>query len=119
MSALRLSSRKWVRVLGLAVAGYGVAWFITHFVGVRSVYHAAKARMPITSEFADTDVPHRVRGSADSPVYFCRAVAYGPFLVRADFGWQTESLSGDGGSDLYFWFFGYTARIWELDHWMS
>jgi len=118
MFASRLFSRRWLRVFCCVVAFYICFWFVTHFVGVGSVYHTVKAGMPITPQFAYTDVQRRVRGSTFDPIYFCQAVAYGPFLVRADYGWQSGPLSGDGGSDFYLWFFGYTSRIWKLDHWM-
>ena len=46
-------------------------------------------------------------------------LAYAPFLVHADYGWQKGPLSGGGGSALYFWFLGRSCRICELSHWAS
>ena len=111
--------RRGLQIFGGIVALYVFFWFVTHFFGVPNVYHTVKSSMPITASFAYTDVPRRVRGSTDGPIYFCRAIAYAPFLVRGDYGWQSGPLSGEGGSSLYLWFCGYTLRIRELEHWMS
>jgi hypothetical protein len=114
-----MNTRKGVRAVGIVAGGYVALWFVTHFVGVREVYHAAVATMPISPRDAYTDVPRRVKTATNGPIYFCRATAYAPFLVRADWGWHTGPLSGDGGSTLYLWFFGRTYRVRELDHWSS
>jgi hypothetical protein len=106
-------------VLGAFVAGYILLWFLTHFVGMPSVYHAVIGGMPATSSFAYTDVPRRVRTTGDDPIYFCRAVAYAPFLVRADYGWRSGRSAAEGGSALYIWFFGRSFRVRELEHWRS
>ena len=54
-----------------------------------------------------------------TPIRFCRAVAYAPFLVHGSYGWRSGSLGGQGGSALYLWFFGATLRVHELSCWMS
>lgn len=119
MPALRWVTRKRLIVLGAIAAGYILIWCITHFVGVPSVYRTVEDSMPITAEFHYTDVRRKASGGTDWPRYYCYTVAYAPFLVRADYGWQSGSLSGDGGSGLYLWLPGYTVRIVELGHWSS
>jgi hypothetical protein len=89
------------------------------FVGVTTVSHTVVASMPIRSGWSYTDVARNVRTGKRLPIYYCRAVAYAPFVVRADYGWQSGPLSGDGGSALYLWLFGSVFRIRELDHWAS
>ena len=58
-----------------------------------------------------------VHGS--SPGGWSSTLAYAPFLIHADYGWQKESVPGGGGSAMYFWFFGWSGRICELSHWAS
>jgi hypothetical protein len=119
MNGPRWFRRKTLRIFGGMAGLYVCCWFVTHFAGVPSLWRAVTASMPVTSSFAYTDVPRRVRGGTDGPIYFCRATAYAPFLVRADYRWRSGPLSGSGRSALYLWFFGYTSRVRELEHWAS
>ena len=111
--------RTWARFLCLFLALYLVLWELTHLAGIPTVYRAAKSSLPINDSYAYSDVPRRVKSETNGPIYFCRATAYAPFLVRADYGWRTGSQSGGGGSTLYLWFLGSTFRIHELEHWTS
>jgi hypothetical protein len=115
----QIFSRKWVRVTAWVITVYIVLWFVTHFFGVPEVSHVVKRRMPIDKTYDYTDVKKNVKGSKGQPTYFCRATAYAPFLVRGDYAWQAAPLIGEGGSNLYLWFFGWTVRIYELEHWLS
>jgi len=117
MTAVR-SRRTWLRLLG-AFAIYFVLWELTQLAGMPAVYRMVRAGMPIDSSYAYTDVARRVKTAASGPMYYCRATACAPFVVRADYGWQSGQLRGDGGSALYLWFFGLIARIGEFNHWAS
>ncbi len=90
---------------GVVAAGlYCSLWFFTHLFGAHQVRSCAIQAM---------NVPK------GTPVVSCSTRAYAPFLIRADYGWQSGPVYGDGGSALYLWFFGRSFRIWELDHWAS
>lgn len=119
MAPSRNIRRKSLRFLALFVVLYLGLWEFTHLAGMPTVYRTVKASLPVDSSYAYTDVPRRVKSGTNGRIYYCRAIVYAPFLVRADYGWQTGSLSRDGGSALYLWFFGFTSRIRELDHWAS
>jgi hypothetical protein len=65
------------------------------------------------------DVSYGAPGKSKGLVYYCRASAYAPFLVRADYVFVSGPLLGDGGSSFYFWGFGAVIRICEFQHWMA
>jgi hypothetical protein len=119
MATSRNIKGKWLRFLTLFIVLYFALWELTHLVGMPTVCRTVKASLPVDSSYAYTDVSRRMKSKTNGPIYYCQATAYAPFLVRADYGWQSGSLSGDGGSALYFWFFGFTSRIREIEHWAS
>jgi hypothetical protein len=95
---------------------YAALWFLTGYAGLADVRRTVLATMQIPPNSTDiSDGRNEVVG----PVHYCTVRAYAPFLVRADYGWQRGKLSGDGGSALYVWIYGFRFRLRELDHWMS
>jgi hypothetical protein len=117
MAAVR-SKRTWFWLL-CAVAVYLVLWELTQLAGMPAVDRMVRAGMPIDSSYAYTGIPRQVKHATTGPIYYCRATAYAPFLVGVEYGWQSEALRGDGGTTMYFWFFGLTTRIGETEHWAS
>lgn len=111
--------RKWLWRAGLLAALYAVLWEFTHLAGMPTVYRSVIAGLPIDASYAYTDVPGIVKSGKRGPVYFCRATACAPFVVRVDYGWQSGSRPPGGGSALYLWFFGITSRIHEIECWGS
>src|SRR5216110_2504873 len=105
------------KVLVVLLATVIFSWLLTQFIGAPQVHRAAVATMPITPSFTEISraTPQHVTG----PIYYCSAVAYAPFLVRADYGWHAGGETGDGASAFYLWIFGLTFRLHEFGHWMS
>lgn len=112
------SRRRWLRLFGVAAA-YLLLWELTQLVGMPAVVRKVRTSMPINSSSNYTDVLRNVKSATNGPIYFCRATAYAPFVVRAEYGWHGGPLIGDGGTSLYFWFFGFTTHIKEPAHWVS
>lgn len=97
---------------------YVVLWALTYFVGGEQLRTLSVGAMNLPNGLVGfTEVPLDHSVHVGSRVYFCRALAYGPFVVRIDHGWATGPLSGDGGSELYVWVPGVKLRIYELGHW--
>lgn len=115
-SVLRKVKRPGKLLMTLAVIGIAVSVGVAstaHF-GTRTVKRRAIADMNPPSGIEESD------GAAHSaPYYYCTVQTYGPFLVRAEYGWQIGPLSGRGGSAMYIWFFGWTKRMAELETWDS
>ena len=111
--------RSWPRLLGFAVAGYLLLWEFTQLAALPAVYRRVTASMPINASFSETDVAWKVKSGTSRPAYYSWATAYGPFVVRADYGWRSGPLRGGGGSTLDFWFFGLTLRIRVIEHWAA
>jgi hypothetical protein len=113
------SRRRKVRNRIFAFAAvYGLLWAVTAIFGVpktRAIALRAEGEIP-----ADwTDVSYAPAQHSKGPVYYCRASAYAPFLVRADYRFVSGPLLGDGESAFYFWGFGAVFRIFEFQHWMA
>jgi hypothetical protein len=66
-----------------------------------------------------TEVSEVHKASHSGRIFYCRAFAYAPFVVRVDHGWADGPLSGDGGSELYLWMPGAKLRFYELEHWAT
>ncbi len=105
------------KILGLVLAAIIFLGLLTEFIGAPQVHKVVVATMPIKPSFTEIsrDNTQRVAG----PVYYCSAVAYAPFLVRVDYGWNAGGETGGGASAFYFWIFGITFRVHEFGHWMS
>lgn len=111
-----LATRRKLLLIGAAALIYSGLWFLTHQFGAPQVRAIAAAAMQHSPYYTEAPLPtNRFSGRS----YWCSTRAYAPFLVYADYGWQDRPLYGDGGSVLYFWFFGRTFRIRELEHWAS
>jgi len=114
-----LSRRRRLRNRILAFAGiYGLLWASTAIFGVLKTRAVALGSMGEISTDS-VDVSYGTTMKSKGPVYYCRASAYAPFLVRTDYGFVSRPLRGDGGSVLYFWGFGAVFRIWEFQHWIA
>jgi hypothetical protein len=98
---------------------YVVLWALTYFVGGTQLRTLSVGTMNLPNGltgFTEVSQVHSV--SVGGRAYFCRAFAYGPFVVRVDHGWATaEPLRGDYGGELYVWVPGVKLRIYELGHW--
>ena len=94
-------SKKRLICLIVVLSSCAAFWFSTRAFGVPQVRSIVVADM-------------RVPANA---THYCSCSVYAPFIVIADYGWHGGTLSGDGGRDLYFWFFGSATRIRELKHW--
>ena len=109
-----LTRRRLLALSAAFVILYGGLWYLTDRIGTAQVRAFAVETMHIPSNDADdTHAGRRTPG----PGYVCLSRAYGPFVVRADYGRHGGPLSGDGGSAVYLWFFGHIGRIRELDRW--
>lgn len=105
--------RRALLIVGIAFAlCIGVA--MTAFFGKAMVKERAVADMNLAS-----GVRERTGAVSSLPHYYCSARTYGPFVVRADYGWHSGPLSGKGGSAIYIWVFGWTKRVIELQEWAS
>jgi hypothetical protein len=94
----------------------GLLWLLTQLVGTNHVRESVFRSLGLVGgpgEFAGKD---QVVG-ADGRTYYCRAAAYGPFIVHVDFGRGAGSLSGEGGRAWYFWPMGEPKLIRETEHW--
>jgi len=110
--------RRWF--IGLCVAGlYGTMWFLTHVRGTTQIREAVLAAMVLAGDRSEfEDVTHSERPpKLGSKLYSCRAVAYGPLIVRVDYGWGAGPLTGGGGSALYIWLIGRSFQVCKLDEW--
>src|SRR5262249_27217892 len=105
-------------ILGIG-ALYIALWELTQLAGMPTVDRRVRAGMPVDSSYTYTDVAAKGRPRIPGRFYYCRATAYAPFLVRADYGWHAGGLAGEGGSELYLWAFGPTMRVYELEHWFN
>lgn len=107
--------------LVVVLGAYCGMWAVTHFVGGRQIRRLTLSTMHQPAGlagFEEVSEPGVVRkGNAGS--YYCRTVAYAPFVVRVDYGWTAGPLSGDGGSELYLWALGTSAQIRVLEHWSN
>jgi hypothetical protein len=110
--------RRWLCLLGV-IGSYLLLWELTQLFGMPEVVRKVRASMPIISSYQYTDVPRNVKFATNGPVYYCRTTAYAPFVVRAEYDWHGGRLFGAGGSGLYFWFFGFTTQIKEIDRWQE
>jgi hypothetical protein len=108
---------RWVRRFSLFLVVYGFLWLVTWFFGVSQTRNAGLRELGDISA-GWSDISRGRSPSTRSPWYYCRASAYGPFLVRVDYGWVSDPMTGDGGSVWYFWLFGRAFRVHEFDHWM-
>lgn len=100
---------------------YGLLWLLTQFAGVSdtraTVLRSMRGNAPISSSWTDASLTDTT--DLKSPYYYCRTSAYAPFVVRADYGWVSGPLNGDGGGAWYVWFFGHAFRVYEFKHWMA
>lgn len=104
--------------LVIVIASYTTMWALTPFVGgyqIRKQKLSTMYQPEGLAGFEEVSGPG-IRGKGRR-VYYCRTTAYAPFIIRVDYGWNTGSLSGDGGSELYFWGLGATSQIRVLEHW--
>jgi hypothetical protein len=116
MTWTRHFTRRRALVLVVGLVLYNGLWFLTHLFGAPQVRNIAVQAMRVPPHYRDVSGrEERIAG----PAYYCSSRAYGPFLVRADYGWHAGPLSGDGGRALYLWLFGRAFRIRELEHWAS
>lgn len=107
---------KTIRALVLVGLTYAVLWFVTAWFGGRHVRNLKLSTMYQPMGLSGfTDVSDG--SSAQGPWYYCRTLSYAPFLIRVDYGWHTGGLSGDGGSELYWWAFVRAIRVYEIGHW--
>src|SRR5262245_52290234 len=91
--------RRWRLILTCAVILYGSLWWLTHKFGIAQVRSRVVASYPASW----TDITYTGNRSARPTVYYSRAVAWAPFLVRVHYDWARGPLEGDGGRVLYLW----------------
>lgn len=108
--------------IGLFVgAVYCMLWLVTSLAGCAEVRDRVLKAMALPApahEFVDVTsaiAPPRLVGK----VYYCRAVAYAPFVVQVDYGWGAGPLSGEGGRTLYLWVVVTSVRLYDLAHWSA
>jgi hypothetical protein len=98
----------------------GAALFLALSVAVtESFAHAAVKQRAVYDLAVPSDLQEaQVDGTKPRrPYFYCRTRTYGPFLVRADYGWHRRELNGRGGSAIYVWLFGLVRRVDELESW--
>jgi hypothetical protein len=104
-------------ILTGAVIIYASLWGLTQRVGAPQVRKIAVDSFHFPASF--TDVTHTSSRDVRSPAYYCRAVAWAPFLVRIEYDWESGPLTGDGGRVLYLCIFGASFRLWQYAHWAT
>ena len=105
---------KWRRIALIAVA----SWLLTQFVGVRQVEKTAIGTMPAFVK-SFTRVSRENSHQVVTRHYYCRAIAYAPFLIRADYGWWEGHDVGEGTTAFYLWIFGISIRLREFTDWLA
>ena len=90
-------------------------WLLTQVRGAPAVRNVVLAAIEVPDSCTNVSHATTMPGVGE---YCCRAAAYGPFLVRVDYGWVSGPMRGDGGSVLYSWLLGPIFRVYEFRHWM-
>lgn len=111
MSWAPKQKRRWL-ILTCGVILYASLWWLTHRFGAAQVRSRVVASFPAPF----TDVTYTGSRGVSRPFYYCRAVAWAPFLVRVHYSWDKAPLNGAGGRVLYLWFLGPSFRLWEYEH---
>jgi hypothetical protein len=104
----------------LSVVGlYCTMWLLTQLVGTVRVREDVFGAMILPGDLRDfEDVTHSDRPlKTDAKVYWCRAVAYAPFVIHVDYGWTAGPLTGRGGSAVYVWLLKSTVRVYQIWCW--
>lgn len=105
----RLTKRN--RMILLVLGGVYVSlWLVTHLFGT------AQVRTEVLHDYVNLigKTEHRIVKDED----WCRTSAYAPFIVQAEYSFGLP-MRGCGGTQIYFWIFGRTLKIWDLDYWVS
>jgi hypothetical protein len=82
------------------LAAYGVFWALTAIVGVRQVRAAVLARIP--RDERSVEVPVRSAGETTPFTHSCRAMAYVPFVVVADWDYSRPGFAA-GSTQVFVW----------------
>lgn len=110
----RFTKKRFFILVAVVAIIYVQLWFLTYRFGVPQVREVALGEMHKPAGYTEVSRP---TGQTAGGIYWCNTRAYGPLLVRAEYGWRGGPLYGDGGRTLYLWLFGHSYRIRELEHW--